>query len=353
MLVDREIKMMDEILWQYQQQDEQISARRQFLFALVALPLTLQSRSHDLRADRDIEEFLRLCSVSLSTCWHLMRGQGIAVLEEVVAQYVPTLMSLVRRPSPSQPLAARLATQAKFLQALLCMHRLDFAGRELHCLEAVQYSRLSGSGKMQVAALQYLGYFYVYYLAGRSEKAIAIFLEALRLLGTEDSLFRSNIYIGLADAYAQRGEEKQALESIELAKQHCPNDPEQDPSFLYAACGWSELYRREGRTYLDLARHSPDRDFYQRAYAASTRSVSLQSSIGERGTTETLIHLADAACGLGELELYVDCLHKGAQMAIALGSHKRYSEAVEVFQRTPDKWKAEQRILVLAKDVFR
>jgi hypothetical protein len=40
-------------------------------------------------------------------------------------------------------------------------------------------------------------------------------------------------------------------------------------------------------------------------------------------------------------------------MAIALGSHKRYSEAVEVFQRTPDKWKAEQRILVLAKDVFR
>jgi DNA-binding SARP family transcriptional activator len=231
MLVDREIKMMDEILWQYQQQDEQISARRQFLFALVALPLTLQSRSHDLRADRDIEEFLRLCSVSLSTCWHLMRGQGIAVLEEVVAQYVPTLMSLVRRPSPSQPLAARLATQAKFLQALLCMHRLDFAGRELHCLEAVQYSRLSGSGKMQVAALQYLGYFYVYYLAGRSEKAIAIFLEALRLLGTEDSLFRSNIYIGLADAYAQRGEEKQALESIELAKQHCPNDPEKIPVF--------------------------------------------------------------------------------------------------------------------------
>ncbi len=353
MLVDREIKMMDEILWQYQQQDEQISARRQFLFALVALPLTLQSRSYDLRADKEREKFLRLCSVSLSTCWHLMRGQGIATVTEVIAQYVPTLMSLARGLSPSQPLAARLTTQAKFLQALLCMHRLDFARRELHCLEAVQYSCLSGSSKMQVAALMYLGYTYTYYLPRQPEKASTIFLEALRLLGNENSLLRGDIYIGLAVAYAQRGEEKQALESIELAKQHFPKHPEQDSSFLYAECGWSELYRREGRTYLDLARHYPDRDFYQQAHDAFTKSVSLQSSIGELSTSDTLLHLADAACGLGELELYVDCLHKGAQMAIALGSHKRYSDEVELFHRTPDKWKAEQRILVLAKDVFR
>lgn len=42
-----------------------------------------------------------------------------------------------------------------------------------------------------------------------------------------------------------------------------------------------------------------------------------------------------------------------AQMALTLGSQKRYTEAYEAYQRTPENWCAEPQIKLLAKNVFR
>ena len=53
------------------------------------------------------------------------------------------------------------------------------------------------------------------------------------------------------------------------------------------------------------------------------------------------------------MEVYADSLKKGTLMAIAIRSRKRYSEAYDIFHRTPQQWKKEKRIAELAKDVFR
>ncbi|SRR5216684_1023264 len=201
-------------------------------------------------------------------------------------------------PSKHQEAAASLATQAKILQAVLAMHKLNFIARETHCLEAVRCSRFSGDSGLQAAALMYLAYTYTYCLPRRPEKAISLYLQALHALSNETSLLRSDIYMGLADAYAQCKEEKKALEAIAFAQ-----------------------------------------------------SAGLQS-VAERSTSETIIHHADAARGLGDLDHYVACLEEGGRLALSLGSQKRYSEAFDIFQRTPEQWRHEQKIQTLAKDIF-
>jgi tetratricopeptide (TPR) repeat protein len=310
------------------------------------------SCSSELSSSVAIEEFSMQCAASIKACWHLLQGKGFTLAEEIVSAYIPSLTKLTFNSSKHRETAAGLATQAKILQAIMAMHKLNIVAREMHCHEAVQYSRFSADGGLQAAALMYLAFTYVCCFPRKPEKAIPIFLEALQALGDETSLLRSDIYLGLADAYAQCRDEKEALEAISLAHTHFPRSPEQDSHFYIADCGWFELHSDTGKMYLDLAQHYPDRGFYEKAYTLFTYLSGLQSA-AERNTNETIIRQADAARGFGDLDLYVTVLEKGTLMALSLGSQKRYSEAYDVFQRTPERWKHEQKIKSLAKDVFR
>jgi len=298
------------------------------------------------------EEFLPQCAAGIKACWYFLRGKGLVIAEEMLSAYIPSLTKLAFSPSTHQETAAGLATQAKILQAILSMHKLNFVAREMHCHEAVQCSCLSADGGLQAAALMYLAYTYIYCSPLKPEKAIPTFLAALHALGSEASLLRSDIYMGLADAYAQCKEKHKALEAIDLAHTHFPKYPEQDARFLYADCGWFELQSDTGKMYLDLAQYYPDQGYSQKAYELFTQLSGLQSA-AERNTNETVIRQADAARGLGDLDLYTDCLEKGAVMALSLGSQKRYSEAYNVFQRTPKQWLHEQKIKALANNLFR
>jgi DNA-binding SARP family transcriptional activator len=298
------------------------------------------------------EEFLMQSAASIKACWHLLKGNGLSVAEDMLTAHIPALMRLTFQPSTYQQTTAGLAAQAKILQAVVAMHRLNFVQREMYCKEAVKCSDLSGDCRMQAGALMYLGYTYTYCQPRKPQEAVTLFCHALEILDDQAPLLTSDIYMGLADAYAQCKEEQQALTAIAQAKAHFPEHPEHDPSFLYADCGWSELYQWEGKMYLDLARYFPDRGYYQEAHEAFSRSASLQS-VAERSASETVIHQADAARGIGDLELYIHCLEEGAMRALSIGSQKRYSEAYEIFQRKPKQWRHEASVKRLARDVFR
>lgn len=352
--IDQEMGGFEAMVQQHPGEADYELSRRQALITIAALPASLFSwRLPGPFSDSAVEEFLPQCAASITACWHLLRGKGFAVAQEVLSQYVPMLMTIALHPSKYQQGAARLATQAKILQAILTMHQLNSAGREMHCHEAVRCARLSGDCRLLAAALMYLGYTYSYCCRPRlPEKALPLFQEALAVLGNEDSLLRSDICMGLADASAQCKEEAQALHYMELAQNHFPTHPEQDPSFIYADCGLDTLYQWEGRMCLDLAEHYPDRGYQQQAWDALVKSTAVPA-LTARAANETMIYRADAARLLGDLPVYSDCLLEGAQLATALGSQKRYDEALEVFQRTPQRWWREQRVLMLARDVFR
>ena len=298
------------------------------------------------------EDFLSQCDAGIKACWHMSKNNGFVIADEILSSTILSLNKIVNQPSKYQQKAACIATQANIIYAIIAMHRLNFSAREAYCLDAIHTGQLSGDKKLHAAALMYLGYTYSFCQPLRLRKAVDTFLEALYILKDEDCLLKSDICMGLADAYAQCSEESQAYKYIEQAQIQFPMHPEQEASYVYAGCDLSILHQWEGKMYLDLATHYPDKKHQQRAWDAFEQGESLQS-LSIYSDNETIIYHADAARSLGDLPLYTKLLEDGAQMAVALGSKKRYSEAFEVFKKTPDKWKQERQIKRIGKDLFR
>ncbi|GHP00990.1 hypothetical protein KSF_110370 [Reticulibacter mediterranei] len=330
--------------------------KRQLLFKLLATAgTTVLSPTFAITTDSSlsipVEEFALQCSGALKACWHLLKGKGLPVAEEMLAVYVPSLITLMQQRSCHLEVLAELATEAKILQAILAMHnKLNLFAREMYCHEAVKYGQISGNKRLHAAALIYLAYTYTCCII-QPEKATTYFLEALKVLGDEKSILHGKIYIGISSAYAQSKQEKSALNAIELAHEYFPDHPELDPSVLYADYGRSEIYQGEGRMYLDLAKYYPDRHYAQKAYDAFTHSLALHP-LADRTAAESIIHQADAACGISDLHRYVELLTEGTHMAFSLGSQKRYSEAFDIYWKTSERWKNEPQIQRLAKNLF-
>lgn len=249
-------------------------------------------------------------------------------------QITPTLQSFIK----AQPLFF-VAT------APLSEHghvNLSPKGYDTFCIlssNQVAYLDLTGSGNETSAHLAENG-------------RITAFLQGLQALGDTPSLIKSDILMGIAEAYAQCGEEQKALHYIGLAQEHFPDYPEGDQSYIYAECGLTTLYQWEGKMYLELVDHFTDRGYQQRASDALMKSIGA-TSLNDRCTNETIIYQADAARVLGELSIYAGSLRQSVQMAVGIGSKKRYSETLQVYQRTPNPWIKEPQIQLLARDVFK
>ncbi|MBE3558889.1 MAG: hypothetical protein IMW89_06650 [Ktedonobacteraceae bacterium] len=332
---------------QLEQQNGQESFLKQetLLTALVTLPHALFSSFQQKRRPAiQAESLLPRCAASLMACWFLMNASSLTFVEQSLLTYLPALEALAQQYSKYQAVAAHLATEGYMLRAILALHRLALAEREHYCRKAITSSNLSGDPRLQAGAWMYLGYTHCY--QGKPEEAIPTFLQALHCLGKLRSLLRSDIYMGLACAYGQCQKEKEACEAITLAQQYFPAHPEHEPDYLYASCGLSALYIWEGRTYLALGEHFPDRGYYQKAWKALGQ-VSGTRPASERDRTEILIYQSKAALGKRELAVASDYLEIGLDAAKALGSKRRVSEACEVYRQMCNDWPNEPRMRAL------
>lgn len=298
-----------------------------------------------------MEEFLSQCSAALGGCWQLLQHAGFYTAENILMSYLPTLQAGATQPSPYQDVVAALATQAKILQCVLATHKLNYPGREMAVMEAVRFARMTQDRRLQAVSLMYQAYTYTWCYPIIPEKAIRLFTEALQCLDNDAYLLKSDIGIGLADAYAQANNETAALKAIETAQIAFPTYPEQDPSYTYADCTRSECYQWQGRMFLHLADNGRDPSYYQTAYNSFSTATSQQQSIGERSTSHSLILKADAARGMGDMEHYVECLGEGVRIALGIDSHKEYNTALTVFQKSPQSWRKEAKLKEL-QEIF-
>src|SRR5437764_2424166 len=170
------------------------------------------------------KQFLKQCNATINACWQLMKHGGFAEVQNVLAEYFPTLSDLADVQSDYQKMAASLAVEATFLQIILAGHKLDFVGRGICCSEAVRFGRLSGNKHLYVIALGYLGRHHYLYISD-PKKATASFDNALATLNSDTflqvdtSLLRSITHMGLSGAYSQDKEEKHnAIDKLEQAK---------------------------------------------------------------------------------------------------------------------------------------
>jgi transcriptional regulator with XRE-family HTH domain len=342
--VDQEIRAFANIRPQYNAQEYMLS-RRQALTALACLPLSLfLGTRYDQMPSVVVEEILPRCAASITACWHLSRGSELAVIELAISSYLPFIKTLAQAPSPYQQTAAALAAQSCMLCAILALHRLDLQSREKYARQALHYSRIAQERNLESAALMYLGYSDGY--ARRPEQAIMTFENALSLSEASSPLsplLLSDISMGLAEAYAQCQQEELAVKAITLARHSFPVYPELDPSFLYADCGLSSLYTYEGKMHLNLGQAKEA----QQAFAQIER-VQSGMSFSERNRTVRVIYQAQAALGLGDLEMCCAYLEEGRKGAVVLDSRRMSSDIFEVYLLAQERWPSEQRVRTLA-----
>ena len=293
------------------------------------------------------EDFLSQCHAGIKACWHLLKHDGLVHVDNILTTCTPRLSELATQSSDFQGIAASLVVEAKTLQALLAMHKLDFTGLEIHCAGAVRFGRMSGNGRLLAATLSGQGYVYTFHLSS-TKRAISIYNEGLGLL--EGNAFLNKAYLeqGLASAYALNGNEDKAIEMIKQARATMPEHPELDPLSHLIDFGLADLDRLEGRAYLALAETIHSGNYAEKAYHAFSQSTSKQAT-SDRSWSQTLIHQAEAALVLGDLHMFLVCLEQGLSIALQIGSQKRESEARSVLSKAPELWQKEKKYQELVK----
>lgn len=328
--------------------DAHTYSRRQVLLgvAVLALPLLLSTRHTD-RLSVFAEEFLPQCAAAIMACRHLMKGKDFSQTEAILSQYVPALTTLMKEPSPYQPMSARLLLQCYKLAGTLSSHRLQWSETEQYDSHAVSYSYLVPDQSVQVMARTQLASTYFY--LRNPDKALPMYQEVTLYVKTSSPLTQSNFYVKRAASYAQGGYEREVRESLDDARRSFPSLPEDDPAFLHADFGNSSLFLWEGLTLLELARHGLAGPREPWEAFKSVEVLDPKMIMSERNRIEILNYQTATALIMGDLDLFCTYLQKGIEGAERLGSARRRQEAVANYWQARKLWPHEKRIKEMAE----
>jgi len=328
-------------------------ARRAVLAALATVPATLlvKVQAGPLTALL-LEEFLSQCSASITACWRLLNGDGLATITYALPKYLPLLLALARHPSSYQQTAAYLAAQGSLLMALISYHQLRFRTELAYANQAVELAKLSADRNLFVKALIFLGS--PFDLNGQPETMLQVRQEAVQYLNEEVAVpLHSQAYGHLAYAYARNGQVQDALRCVGQARDLFPTEFGEVPPFVSSDYSLSQLILFEGRTYVALGKSDAE---YVHHHSQQAKSVLAQIGqlpstiiVPERHSIQIINEQAVAAVGAGNMEEFMHYLLAGVEGAKALGSQKRRQEALANYRAARAKWPHEAQVRELAE----
>jgi tetratricopeptide (TPR) repeat protein len=321
-------------------------SRRQALAALAALPLAAgMSQSPGASAWVAADAFLPRCAASLTACWHLLRGADLETVSQTVSAYIVALGGIARQSSRHQATAARLASQAHRISGIIALHRGHLGSREAHCRQALFYADMADDAASRAAALISLGGTYNY--SGEPARATELFERALGLESEISPLLSAKASAGLAAVYGQLGREREAIHSIGRAQDLFPDDPEQDPSFLFADVPSAGVILQQGMAYLALAGQLPGRGYAEKAAQVFGELDRGSRAAPERIRVEIANHHAATAVHLNDLDAFVLHMADAIEGTAALRSAQRQKEAAAAWDLAAARWPREPRVLEL------
>ena len=331
---------------------EVLMSRRTALAALAILSTALVAKvqTGPLTAVL-MEDFLTQCTASITSCWHLLNGDGLVTVEYALPRYLLLLVALARQSSPYQKTAAHLAAQASLLMNLVSFHRLRFREALAYAKQAVELARMSEDRNLYIYALTFLGG--ALGRNGQPEAMLQKRQEAEQHLNKEVVLpLRSQVLADLAYAYAQNGQIQDALRCMGEARNLFPSEFGAVPFFVSANYGLYHLILFEGMTHLALGESDAAhiREHSQHAMSALVQFGQLPSTIivPERYKIQIINEQAAAAVGIRNMEKFEYYLLAGVEGAKALGSQKRRQEAIANWKAARKAWPHEEKILKLA-----
>lgn len=288
-------------------------SRRQLLVTLLALPVALSPALQLGGASSFlVRRLLTQCGASITAAWHLLKQSDLAIVEQHVSSYLLALAALARQPSAHQAEAARLASQAHRVLAIVALHRRQFRAVRHHHRQALQYAEIVGDASLQASVL--LAASGTAVLHGDDPVGAAEYHQ--QLLQRERQLTplqRARLHSQLAIGLAREGQEQESLQHLHLAEAEYPTSPEDDPGFARQDFGTS------------------------------------QGAVAERIRVEIVNHQAATALEMRDLESFVSHLSRGVQGARHLRSALRLHEAENTWRRALEVWPTEPRVTALAE----
>ena len=326
-------------------------SRRQTLMTLAALPLTLTTSAGASAGARSAsaatEFFLTRCAASLTACWHLLRGSDLPAVEQMLSTYLAALDGVAQQESRYQQGAALLASQAHRICGIVALHRDQLRVREQHGKRALEYAAVAGDASSEASALISLGSTYFY--GSDPERAAVVYERVADREAGIPQLQRSRVHAELAVVYGQTRREQDAVRAAGLAEELYPDDPEQDPSYLYADFSPASLTLEQGLAYLALAGQYPDRGYQNTAAGIFARIDRATSEAPDRIRLEIINHQAMAAVLLRDLDAFETYLSRALDGAVLLASRQRQREIRSAWQSATQAWPGEPRLKALSE----
>ncbi|RAQ94204.1 helix-turn-helix transcriptional regulator [Thermogemmatispora tikiterensis] len=246
--------------------------RRETLRLLALAPIELLGLSQlgpVLKGPALTEDILKQCAASLAACWELRRQGELALADQAVAAYLPTLQALTRTAPPRQrQAAAELTAQGFLLRSRLAHHLSTPAQGVAYAQQAEAFSTLADHLPLRIIALgcQSIEYFY----GCRHKQALQAVQQARQLLEERDRRDRqkeasvaqpasapvspiiySRCYSRLAaDLAAATGQQAEVQRTLKQAQEAF--FAQMEPAPLWVNFGLSDLLLNEAYAYRDL-----------------------------------------------------------------------------------------------------
>lgn len=290
------------------------------------------------------KETLPLFATLTDLCRHLSEGDELRVAERVLWTYLPKIELLARLPSEYQDTAATIASQGYLLAASLVGHRNDLVGRLRYSKQAFHYGELAGDLTLQTVAMRQIAISFD--CMDSPDKVIEVSQRTFSHLEDVSPLLSSCIYAGVSGAYAEMGQQQEALRFMGLAYEQFPEHPEQEPGYLHTICRYSTLIFFDGLNHLDFGQP-------QKAEKILARIDGLQPKmpLPERVRVELLNYQIAVFLALNALEQACAYLEASTEAARAIGSERHFRDAFALFQRMQKTWRNAPQVRQLA-DLF-
>lgn len=294
----------------------------------IAKPLGSNSISQEI-----LDIFKALTEIS----WSLSRGDELKLAESILWSFLPRLLTIAQQSSTNQQNAAALASHCCLLAASLTGHSNNLSLRQYLSEQAFHYSTLAQNRNLQVSALRQLAATFDY--QERLDKVLEVYQLALPYLSEVSPLLRSRIYAATSGIYAQINRPQETQYFLNLAYEHFPEKPEEDPSFRYADCGYFTLVYWNGLNCLRLGQYEEAAKTF-----ATLDGLHPKIQVPERIRIEFLNHQASTFIKLGDVEQSCVYLEAAVKASSQIGSKRRYTESYKVFRQIPMKWQNVPRV---------
>lgn len=286
------------------------------------------------------EEAIPLYVSSIPACWRLYFDGELLEVANVLPSYISHLSILAQQTSKYGETTAGLLSQAHQLGYLLELQDQNFKVAQTHAQQALHYAEITHDPNLRGSSLIRLGN--LSYTLKRPTQTVQKYLEAVQYIGSASPLLQAQAHIGLAEALARIGDEKEAILHQRLAREILPGSPEKDPHYAYTHFNNFTITNFEGLMYLHLNQPRNAWDtFTQVDKDIPNALVPQRVELMNRQTT--------AALALGDMHRACDNLELAIPSALTLGSDLRYNEACETYEHMQAKWPQEKRVKELVQ----